>query len=89
MRGVLKYAQIGKVPYRDREKDAYKKDCVLKFLTEVAKSINSDKHEINFENSKGGVKRILCEKACKIISTCDVSKYDKEFPDVKKFLKKL
>lgn len=83
------YNIIKKTTFNQREAEAFKKNCVLSFLSQVTKTNNVDKKEINFEDANGGVKKIICEKACKHISTQDIAEYDNKYPAVKEFIKSM
>lgn len=83
------YKKIKKNTFNQRESVAFKKNCVLSFLTQITKTNNVDKQEINFEDANGGVKKIICEKACKHINTQDIAEYDSKYPEVKEFIKSI
>lgn len=83
------YNKIRKITFNQREAEAFKKNCILSFLSQITKTNNIDKKEINFEDTNGGVKKIICEKACKLIGRQDISIHDKEYPAVKEFIKSI
>lgn len=79
-----RYNKIPKRAFEDRFKSAYDKTCILEFFDEVCKNQNPDKPHLVMASE--GVKRVICEKALRILRKIDLGELDKKYPEVKKFL---
>ncbi len=82
-----KYHQIKKSDKMKRTLQAYNGKPILDFTTGICMQNNEDKKEINFNhlNMKLSLSKIICD----LIAKKDISDYDKEYPNVKQYLKKL
>lgn len=82
-----KYSQIKKADRAKRTLPAYDKKPILVFITEMCRSNNEDKKEINFDSLN--MKLFLSRSICSEIENKDMSSYSDEFPEVKKYLDKM
>jgi len=82
-----KYSQIKKADKRKRTLPAYDKKPILDFITEICRANNEDKKEINFNSLN--MKLFLSKTICKEIDKSDINVYNNNYPEVKKFLKKI
>lgn len=80
------YNAIKNTDFKKRQDPAYVNGCILSFLTQIVKNLNSDKAPLDFEDNNSGAKKTICEKACKIILQEDISRYDSKYPGVRQFI---
>lgn len=81
-----KYLQIKKKDQRKRTLAAYDRKPILDFLTEITRSNNEDKREINFNDL--GMKLFLSKTICSLIEKTDIKDLDTSYPHIKEYLKK-
>ena len=80
------YNTLQKKDFSNRTMLAYDKKCILNFLSENVKTLNPQKKALNFEDTNGGFKKIICNNFLKVISKKDISELDIKYPEIKKFL---
>ncbi len=86
------YNILNKNELKNRFEKAYNSKCILNFLGDKTKTINYDKDEINFEDSNGGIKKIICEYVCNQISGLKddkLLKLNTNYPEIKKFIEEI
>ena len=81
------YKGIKKRDFQKRFDKGYDKSCILKFITEHVKSINSSLANIDFESES--IKKIICRYSCEIIKSKEMDDNFKSYPEVKKYLEKI
>lgn len=82
-----KYSQMKKADRAKRTLPAYNYKPILDFITEVCRSNNEDKKEINFNSLN--MKLFLSKTICSEIENKDVFVHDDAFPEVKKYLEQI
>ena len=82
-----KYVCIRKTDKEKRRLTAYNSKPILEFITEISRSNNEDKKAFDFNDMS--IKLFLSKTICEEINKNNLSEYDKEYPDVKKFLIKI
>lgn len=82
-----KYSQIKKSDQRKRTLAAYDRKPILDFLTEITRSNNEDKREINFNDL--GMKLYLSKTICSLIEKSDLDELNKAYPAINEFLRKI
>ena len=82
-----RYNQLKAADKRKRTLPAYDRKPILDFITEMCRANNETKNEINFNNLS--MKLFLSKTICNEIHKLDLTSFDSEFPEVKKFLEKI
>lgn len=81
------YAKITQKKLKERTRNAYDKNCVLKFFTDITKISNSKKPPIEFESES--IKKYMCIEACKLIASSNIESINRVYPHVKKFIEEI
>lgn len=82
-----KYKQVKKADRQKRTLPAYNKKPILNFITEVCRSNNEDKNEIDFNSLT--MKLFLSKTICNEIDNIDLKTHNVEFPKVREYLEQI